>query len=242
VGQTKSYYDLRDALAESGCPVCRLKARDGERYLDLLLYEKVNDPGVRRDVRQALGFCHRHAWQLVRPSASLGVAILHRDVVNTVLKALEAARYDGPPLLSLQRLHESLDSEEPAAATASLVKRLEPGRPCPACLQEEAMETIYVETLLEHVTGEDSLLAAFSSSSGLCLPHFRQALALVRERAVFDALVEAQRRIWQRLEADLGEFVRKSDQRFHDEPWGEERDAWLRGIAAVSGNRLEGVA
>jgi hypothetical protein len=236
VGQTKSYYDLRDALAEKGCPVCRLKAREGERYLDSILYEKVNDPGIRRDVRQARGFCHRHAWQLVRPSASLGVAILHRDVVNTVLQALGKARFEGPSLLSLQRIHESLDSDEPAAATANLVNRLEPRQPCPACQQEEAMETIYVRTLLEHLTGEGSLLDAFRSSSGLCLPHFHQALTLTRKEAVFEAIVHAQQTIWQQLEADLAEFVRKTDQKARGEEWGDERDAWLRAIAAVSGD------
>jgi hypothetical protein len=239
MSRTKSYYDLRDALAEAGCPVCRLKARDGERYLDSLLYESVNDLGVRHNVRQARGFCHQHAWQLVRPSASLGVAILHHDVIKTVLKALNGARFQSPPLLSLQRAHESLDAQVPAAATAGLVGRLEPQQPCPACRLEEEMETIYLSILLEHLTGEEGLLDAFEVSAGLCLPHFRQALALMRDKAVFEALVKAQQAIWQRLESDLGEFIRKSDHRFHDEPWGDERDAWLRAIAAVSGNRSE---
>jgi hypothetical protein len=239
MGPTKSYYDLRDALAEEGCPVCRLKAREGERYLDSVLYEKVNDPGVRRDVRQARGFCHRHGWQLVRPSASLGVAILHRDVIQTVLEALEKASFESPSPLSLQRIQESLDFKEPAAATAGLVDRLEPQQPCPACQQEAEMETIYVKTLLEHLTGEESLLDAFRSSSGLCLPHFRQALTLMRDEAVFEALVGAQQAICKRLEADLAEFIRKSDQKARGEEWGDERDAWLRAIAAVSGSRPE---
>jgi hypothetical protein len=48
---------------------------------------------------------------------------------------------------------------------------------------------------------------------------------------------EAQRAIWQQLEADLSECVRKTDYRFQDEPHGQERHAWLRGSAAVSGSR-----
>ena len=49
------------------------------------------------------------------------------------------------------------------------------------------------------------------------------------------SLVDAQKSVWQRLQADLDEFIRKSDQRFRDEPFGEERDAWRRALAAISG-------
>jgi hypothetical protein len=81
------------------------------------------------------------------------------------------------------------------------------------------------------------LLAAYESSDGLCLPHFRQALTQVRDGRVFEALVNAQRAIWGRLVGQLGEFIRKSDHRFRGESWGEERDAWLRAIAALAGAR-----
>jgi hypothetical protein len=235
--RTQIFYDLRDALAEPGCPVCHLRARGVDRYLDSLLYESINDPGVRHDIREARGFCHRHAWQLVRPSASLGAAILHHDVIETVLEVLEEARFQAPPLLSLQRLQESLAPRAPGPATADLAKQLEPQQPCPACRMEERREVACLNTLVGNLTGEEGLLDAFRSSAGLCLPHFRQALALTHKREVFEALVEAQCAIWQRLEADLGEFIRKTDYRFQDEPYGQERDAWLRGIAAVSGSR-----
>jgi hypothetical protein len=239
MSETSSAYDLRNAMTEAGCPICRLKARDGERYLDSLLDESVNDSDVRRDLRESRGFCHRHAWQLVRPGAPLGIAIIHRDIVQALLKALEGASFQKPPLISVQRLHEAVDAQEPAAATAGLVERLGPRQACPACRLEEKMEGIYLGTLVENLVGEQSLLEGFKSSAGLCLPHLRQALALVRDRAVFEALVGAQRDIWRRLEADLGEFIRKSDYRFHGEPLEVEGDAWLRGIAAVSGDGTE---
>ncbi len=54
-----------------------------------------------------------------------------------------------------------------------------------------------------------------------------------------NTLVNAQRRIWVRLVGQLSEFIRKNDYRFVCEPWGEESDAWLRAIAAVSGMRHE---
>jgi len=51
--------------------------------------------------------------------------------------------------------------------------------------------------------------------------------------------VNAQRRIWERLLAQLSEFIRKNDYRFRDEPVGEEGDAWLRAIAALAGAQRE---
>ena len=239
MNRTQSYYDVRDALAQPGCPVCRLKARSEERYLDALLWENVNDPGIRDHVRRARGFCHEHAWQLIRPAASLGVAILHRDVLRTLLEILDGGKFQARPFLSLQRAHEALDAEQPAAATADLVARLTPQTPCPACKQGEVMETIYLDTLLGELTGEDGLRAEYEASAGLCLPHLRQGLERLRDEAVFDALVSAQQAIWQRLESDLEQFIRKSDPRYREEPWGDEKDAWLRATAALAGNRRD---
>ena len=97
------------------------------------------------------------------------------------------------------------------------------------------MDGIYLEELVSNLLGEEGLLAAYESSDGLCLPHFRQALAWVRDERVFEALINVQRVVWERLVSHLSEFIRKSDYRFQDESWGEERDAWLRAIAALAG-------
>lgn len=238
MSRTMSYYDLRDAFASPGCAVCRLKANAAGHYLDSLLWENVNDPGVRRSIRQARGFCHEHAWELVHnDGASLGVAIIMRDVLQSVLEAMEDARFQALPVLSLRRTREALDPKQPAAATAGLVARLAPLARCPACLQAETMEGIYLSTLIENLLGEDSLWAAYQSSDGLCLPHFRQALARVRDETIFEALVSAQRAIWERLVGHLSEIIRKSDYRFWDEPRGEEVGGSLRAIAALAGPR-----
>jgi len=239
MSRTASYYDLRDALAQPGCPVCRLMARDSEHYLDSLLWESVNDPGVRHKLRQAQGFCHEHAWQLNRAGASLGVAILMHDVLGSVLGAMEGARFQALPAVSLRRTQESLDRGQPSAATTNLVARLSAKAECPACVQVAQMEEIYLATLNEHLLGEESLLVAYEASAGLCLPHFRQILVCLREEAVFHALLTAQRSVWGRLVEHLSEFIRKNDTRFRDEPWGDESDAWLRALGALTGARRD---
>jgi len=234
-----SVFELREALGQPGCAVCRLSARAADHFVESLLWEGVNDPERREELRRSQGFCHKHAWSLVRTGASLGSAIIMRDLVEHALKVMaNAASRAGPPWL-LRRIVEALNPAQPASATADLVAQLGPRASCPACVWAEKMERIYIDALLDSLLDESEgeVLAAFEASDGLCLSHLRQALARARGRRLQGALLDAQRGIWERLVGDLSEFVRKNDYRFQHEEMGEERNAWIRGIAAIAGAR-----
>ena len=233
------FYDLRDALAEPECAVCRLTAKAAEKTLESLLWESVNDPQVRHDIRQSRGFCHEHSWSLARHRASLGATIITNDVLRNVLRTMENAHFRALPTLSLRRTQEARDPKRPAAATADLVTQLTPQQPCPVCIEADKMERIFLSSLVENLSGEDGLWDAFRSSDGLCLPHLRQALTQVRDEAIFEALINAQRAIWERLADQLSEIIRKADYRFQDEAPGEESGASLRAIAALAGPRRD---
>jgi hypothetical protein len=232
-----SFFDLREAMAQAGCPVCRLKTDSADQFLENLLWESVNDPAKRLRIRRARGFCYEHAWALVQAGASVGVAIIARDVLQSVLKTLEDAAFGAVPSFSLRRVQEALDSKRPSAATMELVGQLGSEAPCPACAWADEMEGVYLDTFVRSLIGKGELLDNYKASDGLCLPHFRQALALVREEAAFDALVGAQRAIWERLVGHLSESIRKSDYRHLDEAWGEEAGAWVRAVTALVGAR-----
>jgi len=138
-----SLCDLRDALTDLGCAMCHLKGKVVERHLDGLLWENVNKPRVRGDIRQSRGFCHEHAWGLAWDGASVGVVIIMRDVLQHMLKTLKHARFQPLPALSLRHIQESLDPKQPSTATAELVARLSPQAPCPACVQPETIEKVF---------------------------------------------------------------------------------------------------
>jgi hypothetical protein len=226
---TRALYDLREALNQPGCPVCRLVERDTWQYLDYLLWENVNDPGLRREIRRALGFCREHTRMLVsRPGASLGLALIARDVWE------EIQRTTGTTRLPVPKARQARATD----LAAGLLARLTPEGECPACAYARTMEDLYLDTLLERLQGENGLLAPYQASEGLCLPHFRRVLTRVQDSAVYAALIEAQRAIGQRRLAELDEFIRKNDYRFRDEPWGRERDAWLRSLSALVGGLL----
>ena len=239
MSRSKSYYDLRDALALPGCPICRLRAEFTEQYLERLIYENVNDPGLRRKIRQARGFCKEHALGLARRGAALGVSIIARDVLREVLKTMEERHWPSFPSTPLARVQEALDPEGNRSPTIQLVSKLAAQTTCPVCVRTKEMEEIYYHALLDNLLGEEGLLTLYSASDGLCLPHFRQVLKHVRREPTFKALVSAQRAIWSKLEGQLSEAIRKSDYRFSNEPLGEEGKAWLRALAVIAGERLE---
>ena len=237
-----SFYDLQAALVQPGCPVCRLAAEVAERYLDFILWERVMDPDLRRELRDARGFCRDHAWALVRPGSSLGIAVMLRDVLQDLLGSLDVAA-EQPAANArrpLRRLRETIDPQPPEVR-AVVAARLDPQaeQSCPACVQCRVMEEVYLDVLLDNLTGADNLLDAYQSSDGLCLSHFRQAVRRVRSQPVLDTLLHAQRTIWERLDQQLGEVIRKNDYRYHDEPWGDEAGAWLRVVAALAGPPFE---
>lgn len=228
-----AFFEVRDALAKRGCPICCLAARSTRRYLDNLLYENVNDPGLRAAVRGARGFCNAHAWQLQALGGALGLAIIHRDVLATAMAVLEQSRYRVPALFSPQRVQNVLNDTRPAAATAETVAQLAPQQPCRACEQQRQMEDVYLSTLLEHLAEAD-LCDALHAAGGLCTPHLRRALQLVRDETTYQALCETQLAAWRSLKVELDEFIRKNDYRFASEPMGEEGDSWIRAMAALS--------
>jgi len=87
------YYEVLEALAEGGCPVCGLAERSVRQRLASLSYEQVNDPAVRDELRAAQGFCRRHAWQFLELGGTvLGAAIIYADILRSVRRRLPTWR------------------------------------------------------------------------------------------------------------------------------------------------------
>jgi len=228
------YFETLEALQAGDCPVCVTSKRSVDRYLDTLLYEAANDPGVRARTRAAHGFCRLHAWQMRRHGGSLEMAIIYRDVVRDAVAALEGATYVRGTRLSPRALAEAVDRDRPNNATAPLVEALSPQGECPACRIQLKAEAMNVDVLLEHLADE-KIAAAMDQGGSLCLPHLRLALQRVRGREAHDLLLERARRSYSALLADLDEMIRLSDYRFRDQQLGDVGDTWITAIARVAG-------
>src|SRR5438105_7730985 len=142
-GRHQSYHELLEQLAAPGCAVCHLGARSVDRYLDGLDWELVNDPGIRERLRRSCGFCPSHMRRLAERAGRLPLAILTEDLLRHAEASLEGW---------------------PRAA------RLRAPLPCAACETLREQEAASLGELARRIA-EPEMLAAYTASPGLCLPH-----------------------------------------------------------------------
>ena len=228
MGKHTPYFELVEAQAMAGCPICRLVAKATDRYLDGLLWEAVLDPHVRAKLKGSQGFCAEHVAMLRRkPGRALGIALIYRDIVRDLIRSLEKAQFDsgGSPLKRLVGK---------SARNQGLIDDLSATVDCPACAIGQQSADNNLDLLLAYLDDE-RMYKAYASGEGLCLPHLIRAIERTDSAESLRRLVEPQAARYRRMLADLDEFIRKRDHRFRHEKYGEEGDVWLRTLNSIVG-------
>jgi hypothetical protein len=228
--------ELIAACRQPGCPLCRLVQSGVQHYVQNLFYESVNDIELRQRLRRSLGFCAEHARLSLEPGVgdALGVSIIYNDIFTNLLRRLPEA---GRPVPNEAKLFSRLRTNRAISGSIqTLLDALIPETACPACDQREELEHIFCPALGDHLADEP-LARAFRAGDGLCLPHLRRVAPEVKNEAGWLILLESTRTRLESLQAELDEFIRKNDYRFHGESIGEERDAWQRAVRKVIGER-----
>lgn len=216
--------DLHQAYTAAGCVVCGLLTRSERRYIDATLYEHVTDVKWRAEVRAARGFCALHTQHVLEVGRSaLGVALVTADILNTLRGTLAATAEGGGGALG--RLRSALGGGSTPSA-------LRPQQPCPICSYLAEFSSVHLAALLDDLATEAGQ-AAYARSGGLCLPHFTAAVE--RGGPGVRPLAKHQAQVWERLEAELNEFIRKSDYQYSAEIMEAERDAWRRALLLLAG-------
>jgi hypothetical protein len=228
--RTSLYFDLLEACARPGCPICQLGRRAVERYLDIFSYENVNDLDARARLRAARGFCNRHAWEWWEEHHDrLGIAIVYLDVLTTIHRQLTGLSEATPSTWRGQMLTAlGLDRNGRAPASTLL-----PAATCPACELQGATEERAIVALLQHFE-DGEVQTAFASSNGLCVPHLARALQSGPSPALSN-LIRLERDRIGGLLAELEEFLRKAREEFRHEPRGHEQTAPRRGLSLAAG-------
>jgi hypothetical protein len=165
---------LADAFGQSGCPLCRERARTEAAYLESILSESVNDIPFRQALDAGRGFCGRHAAAILdadrRRAGSLGAAILLRATLAPRLRELEAASSSS----GRGRARRVQDASRPPA--------------CPACERVAGAEAGVAESTVRHTA--DPAWAEAVAAAPMCLDHLLTLLA-VRSAPTAWADVEA---------------------------------------------------
>ncbi|CAA9579038.1 MAG: hypothetical protein AVDCRST_MAG49-4573 [uncultured Thermomicrobiales bacterium] len=234
MAETWTYYDLRDAFAEEGCPVCRLTLASVDRYFDGLNYEAAGDPGVRAKLRDSLGFCNEHAYRWLHVANVLATAQIYRDILSHLVAEIGDLRAPRRGLFT--GVAARLPLAGPEGRDSGGAAMLAPSERCPACVVLDRTETMAVETLVRAIP-EPGFAAAYRASAGLCLSHLRLALATARDQAAFDVLRDAAVGGWKAILDHLDEIIRRHDYRYTGEPAGDERGAAERALRQTVGTR-----
>jgi len=215
------YARLEEAMEHTECPICFLLAKAERGLIEEILYEHVQDPAVRKQLRDSLGLCPYHAWllhdiTLSRPEMNgLGVTIIYEDMLSTYLEALTSG-----------------DEQEAKAGSG----------PCLVCKHVREFETGYIEALAERIVRTDILTAYRNSPAILCVRHYRairEALKVMGDDAL-KAMKELRSIQIEKLRALtklLREYIRKQDYRVKEEVTAEEARAWRVALQVLKGGR-----
>ena len=239
-----AYYELLDACAKGGCPVCTLTLAAVTSYLQAITYEHVNDPEFRDAIVAARGYCNTHSWRLRELRVALGTALMYRDVIRDAAAELARPATGGRPDLfgaGQGQGHGSVRDRLAALTGRGASDRgdgriVDPHRACPACQERDRYELLYLEALLDHMQDE-RMVRAFSDAGGLCMVHLDRLSGTTRRSAALERLMALQRECLLRLHDELTEFIRKNDYRFSSEGMGTERDSWVRAVEIVAGKQ-----
>jgi hypothetical protein len=202
--QDSSSFEVREALAQEGCPVCRLALRSVGRLMKSIAYEQINDVDLRADLRSTHGFCttHAHRWlrEVHNPS---GTAIVYRDVLMSSARELDGSG-------SRRGLLDTLRGA-PKAGGAD--------QRCLACRTQREAEERYVETLLSLLGSDEAARTLLGASDGLCRLHVHTAQR--HSGPAVELIVKHAVRRIELCVGELEEVIRKEDYRFRHEPRSE---------------------
>ena len=236
--KSPTYFALLEACALDGCPVCRLSYNSVNSYLESFFTESVNDVEMRTRLRESLGYCREHVRFMLeaRTGDPLSFSIIYQDILGNVLKGLPQGGASGlGDRLAFSVRRTAGGQTRQAAETEAL---LTPSAPCPVCEEQASSEKVILGTLVKSVV-DTPMQQALVESHGLCLPHLNDALQAAAGQETFVTLVRLARQNLEGLNAELAEFIRKSDYRFAAEAVGQEGDAWKRALALASGNFVD---
>ena len=113
---------------------------------------------------------------------------------------------------------------------------------CCICKKLDYTMDRYMEIILNLYFTEKAFNEKVRSSKGFCLPHLKQLLKQAansyNESKYADFandIIKIQLENLNRIEKEVDWFTKKFDYRNQDAPWGNSRDALIRGIKKMTG-------
>ncbi|MCE4605760.1 MAG: DUF6062 family protein, partial [Desulfurococcales archaeon] len=191
---------FRDSLKKRYCPICTILSNHEASILESILYERVNDPRVRREFTSSMGLCKYHAWLIVELSEksilvdNLGPSLLYRDVL---------ARY----------IRDDLHSNR---------------EECPVCREVASYEKMIINWVAKCMDKSDWFRSLYSNGKAvLCDKHYRMIVNLMRNPHAIEEFKSIQREKLITILNRIDSYISKKDYRSKQEIGEEEVYAWI---------------
>ena len=216
---------VNEAFDESGsCPFCRLRKKLEENEIELILGASMMEPDVRIQTNEK-GFCARHFAQMFAAQKRLPLALMMESHLDRVKKELAS------PALSLK---------DKTAAAAERAEKI--ASSCYVCDRVEHHLAKMFETACLLWEADGAFRKKTEAQTYFCLPCYARFLKTAKlylskkaQPEFLRAVEKVENACAASLREDVSWFCKKFDYRYHDEPWGNARDAVERTLRFLSG-------
>ena len=234
--QNHTIPDLVEACHKPGCPICRLEQGAVERYLKDLFETRYHETDIRTLLRVVKGFCKEHSWLAneLGLGSTFGAVIIYHDLLWTALddiKKFNSSLSSKRSFSTVERILLRLGFRRVTATSSDVPSR------CPACIEQGAAAHAALGVLASGLK-DDTFLVAFRESTGLCLPHLHQALALPPDAETVQALVSISNEKLETLRKQVTAFIRENEYKTPEQIRDIEKNFWPQVVGVISGYDL----
>jgi len=230
--------EFRALFEKGGCPICGICARSLERFYFWFVVESYYNPSMIEELKKSYGFCKEHAWKLIETGRDYIIGVMFEYLTESTKIKLEhfLKEIRSSKASKKSRYRWKLRRGDFEKIRETLGHRSQ----CPACESVELNEKYATGQFLA-VLKEQEMKDLYVKSGGLCFHHLQQVLSISDEsEAVF--LIEDEIKRSQRMNDELGEFLRKVAYQHRNEPQGAEQNSWIRAAEFFVGKGYDPLA
>lgn len=235
------------------CPLCELKKRFEDETVQYFVGPSLMEPETRIETNDT-GFCARHFEQMYATKANrLGIGLMLDTYMQEQVARLKKAA-GGAVSASFTEEEEEPEEKpekkslfgrkESAGGNAGRVLRYlaEHEKKCAICRKLDYTMARYTEIILQLFFSEKTFRERIENGKGFCLPHLKllletseKKLSAGKHARFCAAVLQVELRNLDRIEKEVDWFTKKFDYRNQEAPWGNSRDALVRGIRKMTG-------
>ena len=232
---------VQDAFTtDCECPVCVMRQTLERASIEYTLGPSYMEDDIRMETDKH-GFCSRHIKELYGEQNRLGLALMLKTHMDTVIK--ETEKMAGKGTASPASLFKK--KEESKIPVVSYLNKLEDS--CFICKRVENTFDRYIATIFHLYDKERDFRTLFENSKGFCNNHYALLYEVAgaylrgdKKEEFIISLNKVYLENLKRVRDDLEWFIDKFDYRNADAPWKNSQDALPRTILKMNSTDVEG--